>query len=40
MAIYDRALLLGGAKRNAVFYELNAPGQNSGILLGTKGWTP
>jgi len=37
MAIYDRALLLGGAKRNAVFYELNAPGQNSGILLGTKG---
>ena len=21
-------------------YELNAPGQNSGILLGTKGWAP
>jgi len=21
-------------------YELNAPGQNSGLLLGTKGWTP
>jgi hypothetical protein len=40
MAIYDRALLLGRAKRNAVFYELNAPGQNSGILLGTKGWAP
>ena len=40
MAIYDRALLLGGAKRKAVVYGLNAPGQNSGILLGTKGWTP
>ena len=21
-------------------YELNAPGQNHGVLLGTRGWTP
>jgi hypothetical protein len=21
-------------------YELNAPGQNHGILIGTKGWAP
>jgi hypothetical protein len=21
-------------------YRLNAPGQNHGVLLGTKGWTP
>jgi hypothetical protein len=21
-------------------YELNSPGQNHGLLLGTKGWTP
>ena len=45
--IYEIALPASVAEVEARFdwsmlrrYELNAPGQNHGILLGTKGWAP
>lgn len=45
--VYEIVLPVSMAELRARFawstlrlYELNAPGQNFGILLGTKGWVP
>jgi hypothetical protein len=35
---YDRELLLGGDWSALRIHGLNAPGENHGILLGTRGW--
>lgn len=47
MGVYEIVLPVSMTELRARFewstlrvYELNAPGQNHGILLGTKGWAP